>query len=115
MDELLRIFAFLDANVKLTLYYDWRPANLDFSKVQSSYDDFKVYYRDAVEELPRNMPKPRGRSVRSHAYVDASHAANKKTRRSHVMLSLSTVHQSFGTVRDRTQLSLVPLDRNLSR
>ena len=29
------------------------------------------------------MPVPRGRSVVTTAYVDASHAANKKTRRSH--------------------------------
>mmetsp|Transcript_17331 Transcript_17331/g.42369 ORF Transcript_17331/g.42369 Transcript_17331/m.42369 type:complete len:92 (+) Transcript_17331:4520-4795(+) len=29
------------------------------------------------------MPTPRGRWVQALAYVDASHAANKKTRRSH--------------------------------
>ena len=83
MEQLLRIFAYLDANPKLTLYFDWRQPNIDRTKMQSSCEDFKVYYRDAVEELPANMPKARGRDVTSHAWVDASHAANKKTRRSH--------------------------------
>ena len=30
------------------------------------------------------MPEPRGASVSTTAYVDASHAANKVTRRSHI-------------------------------
>ena len=79
----MRIFAYLDLHPKLTLYYDWRLPNADFSKVRSSAADFKAYYRDAKEELPPNMPRPRGQLVSSMAWVDASHAANKKTRRSH--------------------------------
>ena len=30
--------------------------------------------------MPHNMPRPRGRSVITTAYVDASHVANKVTR-----------------------------------
>ncbi|CAJ1933593.1 unnamed protein product [Cylindrotheca closterium] len=67
----------------MTLYFDWRIPNADFSGVKSSYKEFRTLYRDAEEQLPSNMPKPRGRQVGSLAYVDASHAANKKTRRSH--------------------------------
>ena len=44
---------------------------------------FRDQYRDAVEETPNNMPTPRGRPVTITCYVDASHAANKVTRRSH--------------------------------
>ena len=36
-----------------------------------------------MEELPNNMPRQRGQSVKITAFVDASHAANKVTRRSH--------------------------------
>jgi hypothetical protein len=79
----LRIFAFLDTFPKLTLYYDWRTPNVDYSKLRSSREDFAAYYRDAKEEMPHNAPKPRGRSVGSTAWVDASHGANKKTRKSH--------------------------------
>ena len=44
---------------------------------------FREQYRDAKEELPGNMPRPRGRGMKITAFVDASHAANKVTRRSH--------------------------------
>ena len=40
-------------------------------------------YRDADEAMPHRMPVPRGRSVTTTAYVDASHGANRVTRRSH--------------------------------
>mmetsp|Transcript_6495 Transcript_6495/g.15345 ORF Transcript_6495/g.15345 Transcript_6495/m.15345 type:complete len:176 (+) Transcript_6495:2011-2538(+) len=83
MEQALRIFAYLDTAPNLSLYYDWRVPNIDYSQFMSSKEDFKTYYRDAVEELPSNMPKPRGRSVGSTAWVDASHAANKMTRKSH--------------------------------
>ncbi|CAJ1955039.1 unnamed protein product [Cylindrotheca closterium] len=83
MEQLLRIFAYLDQHPKMTLYFDWRIPNADFSGVKSSYKEFRTLYRDAEEQLPSNMPKPRGRQVGSLAYVDALHAANKKTRRLH--------------------------------
>ena len=39
-------------------------------------------YRDAVDEIPKNAPEPRGKSVQVNVYVDADHAGNKVTRRS---------------------------------
>jgi hypothetical protein len=42
----------------------------------------KAYYKDAKEEIPMNIPKPRGRSVQINAYVDASHEGDKVTRKS---------------------------------
>ena len=38
---------------------------------------------DVKKELPPRMPKPRGRSVKMSVFVDADHAGNKVTRRSH--------------------------------
>jgi hypothetical protein len=46
-------------------------------------EDFKEIYRDAEEEMPHMMPKARGQPVSTTLFVDASHGANKKTRRSH--------------------------------
>ena len=62
---------------------DWRLPNYNRTAVVTNAEDFKVIYRDAKEELSPRMPLPRGRPVETCAYVDASHAANKKTRRSH--------------------------------
>src|SRR6056300_889419 len=62
---------------------DYRLPDLDFSQVRSSAEDFKLVYRNAKEELPPMMPAPRGMAVETSAFVDASHAANKKTRKSH--------------------------------
>ena len=40
-------------------------------------------YADAKGELPHNMPEPLGESVDINTFVDANHARNKVTRRSH--------------------------------
>ena len=83
MEQLLRIFGFLKYNQKMSLYMDHRLPNLDTSMVRSDQKAFKVFYRDAKEEMPHRMPEPHGKPVLMTAWVDASHAANKKTRRSH--------------------------------
>ena len=45
------------------------------------YDWFD-YYRYTEEKIPTNKPKARGDSVSLSMFVDASHAGNKKHRRS---------------------------------
>lgn len=40
-------------------------------------------YKDATEELPPRMPVPRGNPVQMTCFVDANHAGDKVTRRSH--------------------------------
>lgn len=45
--------------------------------------DWTLFYRDAFEAIPPNMPKPRGHEVQINAFVDADHASNQITRRSH--------------------------------
>jgi len=83
MEQLLHIWAFLKKNPKLTLYFDPARPVIDYSLFKTNKEDFKEQYRDAEEELPHRMPRPRGRPVSTTAFVDASHASNKKTRRSH--------------------------------
>ena len=56
---------------------------LNYSVHKNYPSEFKEYYRDAEEEMPHKMPRPRGRSVVTSAFVDASHGAKKVTRRSH--------------------------------
>ena len=83
MEQLLHIWGFLDKNPKLTLYFDPARPNMDYGMFTTKREEFKEQYRDATEEMPHNMPIARGRPVVTTAFVDASHAANKKTRRSH--------------------------------
>ena len=40
--------------------------------LQNDPSEFKEYYRDAKEEMPQNMPRPRGRSVITTAYIYVS-------------------------------------------
>ena len=57
--------------------------NIDYSDFMTKPVNFTEYYRDAHESLPEDMPKPRGWSVATTAFVDTSFATNKKTRISH--------------------------------
>ena len=45
--------------------------------------DWKDFYGDIVEEDPPDMPVPLGNAVNMACFVDADHAGNKITRRSH--------------------------------
>ena len=44
---------------------------------------WRDFYKDAEEQIPYNIPTPRGKSVTTSCYVDADHAGNLMTRRSH--------------------------------
>ena len=79
---LYQIFAYLKKKPKLSLYFDPRLPNVDYTAFQDNASDFKEYYRDAVEEIPPRAPEPRGRCVSTTAFVDASLASNKVTKKS---------------------------------
>ena len=83
LEQLLHVVALLKKKPKLTLYFDPEEPIIDeLSFNGESRERFLEHYRDAVEETPNNMPMPRGRPVRTTAFVDASHAGDKRTRRS---------------------------------
>ena len=86
LEQVYHIFAYLKKKPKLTLYFDPQEPEIDNDWFEGdSPDVFKDQYRDAHEQMPPEylLPQPRGRSVTTTAYTDASHAANKVTRRSH--------------------------------
>ena len=56
---------------------------MDYSVFKTKPEYFKEYYRDAEEEMPYRMPRPRGMTFATTAFVDSSHGSNKVTRRSH--------------------------------
>ena len=84
LEQIYHIFGYLKGKGKMTLYFDPALPPIDPSSFTgSSADAFRTIYRGAQEQKPDNAPEPRGRSVKSTAFVDASHAANKVTRCSH--------------------------------
>jgi hypothetical protein len=83
MEQVMRIFGYLKRRNNRSIYMDFRRPDLTRSTVSSSKDEFKLLYQGAKEEVSPMMPEPKGNSVEMNAFVDASHAANKKTRKSH--------------------------------
>ena len=81
LNELLHIFGCLKRRPKLSIYMDPIIPNIDYSDFKTNPQDFSEYYRDAQEQLPHDMPKPRGSQVSITAFVDASFAQNIKTSR----------------------------------
>ena len=52
--------------------------HIDYSKFKVNWFDFEDYYRDAKELYPRNMSKPRGKFIKTTAFVDASFGQKKR-------------------------------------
>jgi hypothetical protein len=77
------IFAYLKKHPEMgKLAFDSHALDIDesFFYVNADWTDF---YGDVTEELPPNMPKPWGHLVIISAFVDANHAGNVITWRSH--------------------------------
>jgi len=82
-----KIFKYLNQRLKISrgrIVFNGKSMVID----SAIFNDFNReecmdFYSDAREELPVRMPEPLGNPVQVIAYVDANHADNIKTRRSH--------------------------------
>ena len=83
LEQLLHIFAFLRKHPKITLYMSPESPRIEYGDFRTNKEDFAEIDRDAEELMPHRMPAPRGQTVATTAFVDASHGANKVTRKSH--------------------------------
>ena len=83
LEPVLHIFSFLEKKPKLTLYMDPSLLRMDYFVFKTKPEDFKEYYRNAEEEMPHQVPRPRVMTVANTAFVDSSHGSNKVTQRSH--------------------------------
>ena len=94
--QVFNIFGYLKQDPKISLHMDPTLPSIDYSVFNYNVDGFKEMYRDAIEQVPADAPKPRGFPVDITAYVDASHAANKVTRKSHtgylIFLNRAPIH-----------------------
>jgi hypothetical protein len=83
LEAIYHVFAHLKRHLDMgRLAYDSKCPDID-ERFFHHNAEWKEFYGDITEELPPNMPEPRGRSVIISAFVDANHAGNVITRRSH--------------------------------
>jgi len=75
------MFAYLKTHPRQRIAMDDADPNIDERRFKVV--DWTDFYGDVVEELPPRMPEPRGNAVTIHCFVDADHAGNSVTRRSH--------------------------------
>jgi hypothetical protein len=80
LNQVFRIFGWLKRHSRSHIVFDdnyvyWNNKFVDV--------DWSGFYPDAVEPIPSNIPEPRGPEVQINCFVDADHAGNRVTRRSH--------------------------------
>ena len=82
LEAVYNIFGYVSKHLESTLVFD----DKDVSAPESAFvhgDWSESVYGDNPEELPGNMPEPLGYGVKMSVFVDADHAGDKVTRRSH--------------------------------
>ena len=97
LDQLFHIFAHLKKYHNTEIVYDPMVPEIDKSKFeQKDWTSSKFGHIQGQEELPPNMPEPRGQGFVIRAKVDADHASDTVSRRSRtgflVYLNSALVH-----------------------
>ena len=82
LEALYLIFHYLARNPKKRLVMDPNLPLIDESAFNTDAD-WKEFYGDVIEEDPPRMPEPLGKALMQTLFVDADHASNVVTRRSH--------------------------------
>ena len=95
LQQALNIFYYLKHHNRSWLVQDpmsfdieWVPRTEGELSPQERAVAMKELYPDAQEDLLHDMPEPRGREIDINVFVDADHAGNKITRRSHTGIIL---------------------------
>jgi len=78
--RVLRIFGYMKAYAKYGIIIDVQERTI--SQTEDIKVNWEEQYPGAHEELPSNMPKPKGKPVNLVIYADADHAHDQLTRRS---------------------------------
>ena len=81
LDQVFHIFAYLKQHSRSRIVMD--PTKPMVDQEQFVKMDWNAFYPDAKEQIPPNAPTPRGNSILISCFVDADHAGNQVTRRSH--------------------------------
>lgn len=82
LDAAYKIFAYLKKHQRSRMLFDSFEVVPD-SNLFSEYETWGDFYFEAEEAIPPNAPPPLGPPIRMSVFVDADHAGNLITRRSH--------------------------------
>ena len=85
LEQLFHIFAYLKKHSNTEMVFD--PSLVEFDRSEFPAKDWSksVYTQDGAElkeQVPPNMPKPRGAGFTMRVFVDSDHAGDAVTRRS---------------------------------
>lgn len=81
LEAVYHVFAYLNKHEKSRIIFD--PTDPVPVTPTHPRPDWSSFYPQLEEELPPRMPEPLGNPVTLHGFVDANHAGNVVTRRSH--------------------------------
>jgi hypothetical protein len=86
LEAVFHMFAYLKKHPRSQIVFD--DTYPDFGEKRKDIEnaddlDWTPFYGDVKEQLPPNAPAARGRELTMTCYVDADHAGNTVTRRSH--------------------------------
>jgi hypothetical protein len=80
LDRVFHIFGYLKQNKRATIVFD--ESHVEWDKSSFEKQGWCDFYRDGKENIPSNMPIPRGNPVQINCFVDSDHVGNKATRQS---------------------------------
>jgi hypothetical protein len=80
LTALTRVFGYVKKHSDGRILVD--PSPPDTSAYEFTQQNWTEFYPDAEEELPPDMPTPKGKPIHTMCYVDADHAHDLVTRRS---------------------------------
>ena len=85
-----------------------------FDLPHKEYDWQRTVYRGAKEEIPHDIPEPRGKHVTTTTYVDANLHHDQVTGKAvTACLHIVKQHHPIGTPKGKLQLRLQLMDLNL--
>jgi len=82
LEQVYHIFAYLHSHHNAELVFDPTYPSVDKTKFERQDWSSAPYEYQEMEELPMNMPLPKGRAVVIRVFVDADHAGDSTTRKS---------------------------------
>jgi hypothetical protein len=86
LEAVYHIYSYLKKHERCAMIFD--DAMVTYANADFPTYDWTDFYGDVSEAIPPNAPAPRGNPVQMTAFVDANHAGNQVTRRSHTGILL---------------------------
>jgi hypothetical protein len=81
LEQCFHVFGYLKKHDRSTMVFDETEPSIDENSFTDC--DWREFYPYAKEAIPKNAPRALGEAVTMHCFVDADHAGDQMTRRSH--------------------------------